>query len=93
MKSGFGQKLMETAQTPIYSGRTKEARATSLRILLKQIKTLSSSIEELEREIQELLSLQEPKERFPGDTLLAILRVREQQALFVWLHEKVTMLQ
>jgi transposase len=65
-------KLIQTAQTSIYSGRAKEARATSLRILLKHIETLSSSIGELETEIKEILSPQEPKDSFPGENLLTI---------------------
>jgi len=70
--------LIKTAQTSIYSGRAKEARATSLRILLKHIETLSSSIEELEAEIQEILSPQEPKDSFPGENLLTIPGVGEK---------------
>jgi transposase len=64
--------LIKTAQTSIYSGRAKEARATSLRILLGHIRNLSSSIEELEREIQQLLSPQEPHDPFPGENLFTI---------------------
>jgi len=64
--------LIKTAQTSIYSGRAKEARATSLRILLTHIETLSSSIEELEGEIQEILSPQESQDSFPGENLFTI---------------------
>jgi transposase len=65
-------KLIQTAQTSIYSGRAKEARATSLRILLDHIQTLSSSIEKLEVEIQQILSPQESNDSFPGENLFSI---------------------
>jgi len=65
-------KLIQTAQTSIYSGRAKEARATSLRILLRHIETLSSSIQELEAQIKEILSPQQPQDSFPGENLLTI---------------------
>jgi transposase len=66
------ESLLKTAQNSIYSGRAKEARATSLRILLRHVDTLSSSIEELETEIKQLLSPQEPKDSSLGENLLTI---------------------
>jgi transposase len=72
------ESLLRTAQNSIYSGRAKEARGTSLRILLRHIDTLSSSIEELEAEIKQLLSPQEPKDSFPGENLLTIPGVGEK---------------
>jgi transposase len=70
--------LIRTAQTSIYSGRAKEARATSLRILLGHIRNLSESIEKLEEEIQQLLSPQKPQDSFPGENLLTIPGVGEK---------------
>jgi len=64
--------LIKTAQTSIYSGRAKEARATSLCILLGHIQNLSASIEKLEAEIKQLLAPQGPKDSFPGENLLTI---------------------
>jgi transposase len=64
--------LIKTAQTSIYSGRAKDARTTSLRILLRHIETLSSSIEELEAQIKEILSPQQTLDSFPGENLLTI---------------------
>jgi len=64
--------LIQTAQTSIYSGRAKEARATSLRILLDHIQNLSSSIEKLEVEIQQILSPQESNDSSPGENLFTI---------------------
>jgi transposase len=66
------EKLIQTAQASIYSGRAKEARTTSLRILLRHVETLSSSIQELEAQIQEILSPHESKGSFPGENLLTI---------------------
>jgi transposase len=66
------EKLIQTAQASIYSGRAKEARATSLRILLRHVETLSSSIQELEAQIKEILSPHESKGSFPGENLLTI---------------------
>jgi transposase len=71
-------KLIQTAQTSIYSGRAKEARATSLRILLRHVETLSSSIEELETQIKQILSPQQPQDSFPGENLLTIPGVGEK---------------
>ncbi len=65
-------KLIQTAQASIYSGRAKEARATSLRILLRHVETLSSSIEELETQIKQTLSPQQPQDSFPGENLFTI---------------------
>ena len=70
--------LIQTAQTSIYSGRAKEARATSLRILLRHVETLSSSIQELEAQIKEILSPHESKGSFPGENLLTIPGVGEK---------------
>jgi transposase len=65
-------KLSQTAQTSIYSGQAKEARATSLRILLRHVQPLSSSTEELEAQIKEILSPQDSRDSFPGENLLTI---------------------
>jgi transposase len=70
--------LLTTAQNSIYSGRAKEARATSLRILLRHVETLSSSIEELEAQIKQILSPQELPGSFPGENLLTIPGVGEK---------------
>lgn len=64
--------LISTAQRSIYSGRAKEARAVSLRILLTHIAHLVRSIQELEGEIETMLSPPRPDDPFPGDNLLTI---------------------
>jgi transposase len=66
------QDLIATAQKSTYSGRAKEARATSLRILLGHITNLLSSIELLDQEISKMLSPQGPNDSFPGENLLTI---------------------
>lgn len=70
--------LIQTAKTSFYSGRAKEARATSLRILLGHIQNLSQSIAKLEEEINKLLSPKEPKDSCPGENLLTIPGVGEK---------------
>jgi len=64
--------LISTAQQSIYSGRAQEARAVSLRILLTHIAHLVRSLEQLEEEIEKMLSPQEPHDSFPGENLLGI---------------------
>ena len=66
------QELIETAKNSIYSGRAKEARATTLRMLLSHIENLSKSIEELEKQIEEILSASDEQFNFPGENLLSI---------------------
>jgi len=66
------QQLIETAKNSIYSGRAKDARATTLRMLLGHIENLSNSIEELEKEIEEILSPSDEDGSFPGENLLSI---------------------
>ncbi len=66
------EELIATAKNSIYSGRASEARAINLRALLTQIETLSSSIEEHEKGIEEILSPSGPQDSFPGENLLSI---------------------
>jgi transposase len=74
--NNFGLKeietLISTAQKSIYTGRAKEARAISLRILLIHIGHLVRSINELEEEMDKMLSPQGPQDSFPGENLLTI---------------------
>jgi len=72
------QTLLQTAKLSIYSGRARKARGTSLRILLRHVENLSSSIEELEKEINEILSPRQPQDSFPGENLLTIPGVGEK---------------
>ncbi len=74
--NSFGRKeidtLLSAAQHSLYSGRAKEARAITLRILLTHIVHLIRSIGELEEEIEKMLSPQGPEGIFPGENLLTI---------------------
>jgi len=74
--NNFGLKeietLLATAQNSTYFGRAKEARAISLRILLTHIAHLVRSINELEKEMEKMLSAQAPGDTFPGENLLSI---------------------
>ncbi len=72
------QTLLQTAKLSIYSGRARKARGISLRILLRHVENLSSSIEELEKEIKEILSPRQPQDSFPGENLLTIPGVGEK---------------
>lgn len=72
------QKLIETAKNSIYSGRAKDARATTLRMLLAHIENLSNSIEELERQMKDILSPSDKDGSFPGENLLSIKGVGDK---------------
>lgn len=70
--------LISTAKNSIYSGRAKDARAKTLRMLLDHIECLSRSIEELETAIKDILSPKGPQDSFPGGNLLTIPGVGEK---------------
>lgn len=72
------QHLIETAKNSIYSGRAKDARAITLRMLLGHIQNLSASIEELERQIKEILCPPDKDGNFPGENLLSIKGIGEK---------------
>jgi transposase len=74
--NNFGLKeienLIATARNSLYAGRAKEARAISLSILLGQISHLARAIDQLDKEIDQILSPQSPEGTFPGANLLTI---------------------
>jgi len=72
------QQLIETAKNSIYSGRAKDARAITLRMLLSHIQNLCSSIEELEKQIKEILSPFDKDGNFPGENILSMKGVGEK---------------
>ncbi len=72
------QHLIETAKNSIYSGRAKDARAITLRMLLGHIQNLSTSIEELESEIKEILSPSDKDGTFRGENILSMKGVGEK---------------
>jgi transposase len=72
------QSLIDAAKNSIYSGRAKEARATTLRMLLGHIEKLANSIEELEAQMKAILSPSEDDDSFPGQNLLSIKGVGDK---------------
>jgi transposase len=72
------QKLIDAAKNSIYSGRAKDARATTLRMLLNHIENLSKSIEELEAQMKAILSPSKDDDSFPGQNLLSIKGVGDK---------------
>ena len=72
------QELIDTERNSIYSGMAKTARATTLRILIYHIKTLSGSIKELEAQMKAILSASDNDDSFPTQSLLSITGVGEK---------------
>jgi len=72
------QHLIETAKNSIYSGRAKDARAITLRMLLGHIENLSNSIDELESEMKQILSPSDKDGSFPGENLLSMKGVGDK---------------
>jgi len=69
---GAIDQLITTAKKSIYSGRSREARALKLTILLEHIEKLNNSIELLDQEISETLNPKDDNNNFPGSNLLTI---------------------
>lgn len=65
------QSLLDWAKNSIYSGRAREARSVSLKMLLEQVQGLDSNIHELEKKIEDILS-PGPDGSFPGENLMSI---------------------
>lgn len=72
------QNLIDTARNSIYSGRAKDARATTLRMLMGHIENLAKSIEELEAQMKAILSPSKDDDNFPGQNLLSIKGVGDK---------------
>ena len=68
------QRLIETAQNSIYSGRAKDARGMNLNILLTQAETTANAIAQLDQRTDDILSPQNSDDAnsFPGANLLSI---------------------
>ena len=68
--------LIDTAKNSIYSGRAKDSRGKNLNILLDCLSQVTKSIDELEREIDTILSPSKDDDddtpNFPGANLLTI---------------------
>lgn len=72
------QEPIEIAKNSIYSGRAKDTRAITLKMLLCHIENLSKSIEDLEKEIKEILSPSDKDSSFPGENILSIKGVGDK---------------
>lgn len=65
------QSLIDWAKNSIYSGRAREARGVSLKMLLGQVQALNSNIQEIDKSIEDILS-PGTDDSFPGENLLSI---------------------
>jgi len=66
--------LIQTAKDSIYSGRAANARALNLNIMIEQVQNMNKSIDELDKQIENILSSKDDNEpfNFPGGNLLSI---------------------
>jgi len=68
------ENLISTAKTSVYSGRCHESRALTLNILLTQFDNFNNSIQQIEEQINKMLSPESGDDinGFPGGNLLTI---------------------
>jgi len=66
------ENLIETAKNSVYSGRARDVRAFTIRVLLSQLETVLSSLENTKEKIEKILSPGEEGGCFPGSNLLSI---------------------
>lgn len=68
------ENLISTAKTSVYSGRCQESRALTLNILLTQVESFHKSIQQLEEQVNQILSPESSDDinSFPGSNLLTI---------------------
>ena len=66
------EKLIETAKNSIYSGRAREVRCFTIRLLLSQLDRTLSSLKKIKEEIEKILSPKDDSGSFPGDNVLSI---------------------
>lgn len=66
------EKLIETAKDSIYSGRAREVRSFTIKLLLSQMDRTLSSLKKIKEEIEKILSPQDDSGSFPGDNVLSI---------------------
>ncbi|MGC9066753.1 MAG: transposase, partial [Candidatus Ratteibacteria bacterium] len=65
------ERLIEAAKNSIYSGRAREIRAFTIRVLLFQLDRVSSSLGKIKEEIDKILSPKDKSGSFPGNNLLS----------------------
>ena len=66
------QALLEQAKNSSYSGKAKAARGSNLKMILALVQNLENNINELDKQITEILSPKNPDDSFPGENLLSI---------------------
>jgi len=66
------EKLIETAKDSIYSGRAREVRSFTIKLLLSQLDRTLSSLKKIKEEIDKILSPRDESGSFPGDNVLSI---------------------
>jgi len=66
------ESLIEIAKESIYSGRAREVRSFTIRLLLSQLDRTLSSLEKIKEEIEKILSPRDESGSFPGDNILSI---------------------
>src|SRR3989338_8492188 len=68
------ENLISIAKTSVYSGRCQESRALTLNILLTQVENFGKSIQQLEEQVNQILSPESSDDvnSFPGSNLLTI---------------------
>jgi len=68
------ENLISIAKNSVYSGRCRESRALTLNILLTQVENFSNSIQQLDEQINQILSPESNDDinSFPGSNLLTI---------------------
>lgn len=66
------QSLIDQARNSSFSGKAKAARGSNLKMLLTHVRNLENDINELDKQITDILSPQAPDDSFPGENLLSI---------------------
>jgi transposase len=66
------QALLVSAKNSSFSGKAKTARGSNLKMILAYVNNLEKDINELDKQITDILSPKEPNDSFPGENLLSI---------------------
>jgi len=66
------QGLIDCAKNSSYSGKASVARGSNLKMILTLIQNLENDINELDKQITDILSPKDPDDSFPGENLLSI---------------------
>ena len=64
--------LIEAAKNSIYSGRAREVRSFTIRLLLSQLDRTLSSLQQIKERIEKILSSKDGSGSFPGNNILSI---------------------